>query len=66
VAPTSAIASAVVRPIPAHAAVINTTLPCKINIRLSRVADECGKDFPCIVKISPEEVFDAVMKLLQS
>jgi hypothetical protein len=40
--------------------IISRKVPCA-GCGIDHDADECGKDFACIVKISPEEVFDSVM-----
>jgi len=45
--------------------IISRKIPCA-GCGIDYDSDECGKGFACIVRISPEEVFDAVMKLLQS
>jgi ADP-heptose:LPS heptosyltransferase len=45
--------------------IISRKVPCA-GCGIDYDTDECGKGFACIVKISPEEVFDTVMKLLQS
>ena len=44
--------------------IISRKVPCA-GCGIDYDPDECGKGFACIVKISPEEVFDAVLKLLQ-
>jgi ADP-heptose:LPS heptosyltransferase len=43
--------------------IISRKVPCA-GCGIHYDTDECGKDFACIVKISPEEVFDSVMTLL--
>ena len=45
-------------------AIISRKVPCA-GCGIHYDADECGKDFACIVKISPEEVFESVMTLLR-
>jgi ADP-heptose:LPS heptosyltransferase len=45
-------------------AIISRKVPCA-GCGIHYDADECGKDFACIVKISPEEVFKSVMTLLR-
>jgi ADP-heptose:LPS heptosyltransferase len=44
--------------------IISRKVPCA-GCGIHHDADECAKDFACIVKISPKEVFDSVMTLLQ-
>src|SRR5215467_14467469 len=43
--------------------IISRKVPCA-GCGLDYDADECGKNYACIVKISPKEVLDAVMALL--
>jgi hypothetical protein len=49
---------------PRSPTIISRKVPCA-GCAIDHDADECGKDFACIVKISPEEVFDSVVALLQ-
>ncbi len=42
--------------------VISRKVPCA-GCGIHRDPDECGKGFACITHISPEEVFDAVLRL---
>jgi len=43
--------------------IISRKVPCA-GCGIDYDVDECGKDYACIVKISPEEVFDTVIALL--
>jgi ADP-heptose:LPS heptosyltransferase len=43
--------------------IISRKVPCA-GCGIDYDADECGKDYACIVKISPEEVFKSVMTFL--
>jgi ADP-heptose:LPS heptosyltransferase len=43
--------------------IISRKVPCA-GCGIDYDEDECGKDFACITKISPEEVFTSVMTLL--
>ncbi len=43
--------------------IITRKVPCA-GCALYHDGDECGKDYVCLFKISPQEVFDASMKLL--
>jgi ADP-heptose:LPS heptosyltransferase len=43
--------------------IISRKVPCA-GCGIDYDADECGKDYACIVRITPQEVFDAVTTLL--
>jgi ADP-heptose:LPS heptosyltransferase len=44
--------------------IVSRKVPCA-GCGIDYDADECGKNYACIVKISPEEVFESVMTLLR-
>ena len=43
--------------------VVSRKVPCA-GCGIHRDADECGKGLACITQITPQEVFDAVLRLL--